>query len=875
MNHVSAFRRAFLAISFGLLLVSADQPSCAAEPILLNRNLLSVFVARPIGPANMGGRVVDVAVVESRPKCMYVATASGGLWRTVNNGITWTPVFDHQKTIALGCVAVAPSNPGIVWVGTGEANARNSVSWGDGVYRSTDGGKTWQNMGLEDSAHIGRILIRPDDPNTVYVAALGHLWGPNQQRGLYKTQDGGRSWKRVAFLDENTGFIDLVMDSSDPATLYAAAYHCRRDPFSGPNPKSQFSPRAGLYKTSDGGETWVKLSQGLPDCRYGRCGLAICRRDPHIVYAVIQTEKTDIGSLPGQAAKTSSKIETGGIFRSEDRGQTWAKLNDLCPRPFYYSQIRIDPNDAKRIYVLGIKLHISEDGGRTFRDDGARGIHGDHHALWIDPGDTDHLVLGCDGGLNFSYDRGVSWERLRNLPIGQFYAITVDMRKPYRIYGGLQDNGTWVGPSATYNADGITFADWFPVAGGDGFRCQVDRADPEIVYVEGQYGRLQRVNLRTGMSRAIQPTSSEDGPTYRFNWNSPLLVSPHDPPMLYFGGNRLFRSGDRGDRWEVFSPDLTCGKPGPSSNRGHTLTAIAESPLVPGLLYAGSDDGRIHVSKYRGASWTDITNRIPRVPPARSISCIECSHFAAGTAYLTLDRHRLEDNRPYVFKTADFGATWHPLANNLPADGPVHVLREDLRNKNLLFVGTEFGLFASLDAGKSWQLMDRGMPTVAIHDLVIHPRERDLVIATHGRSLYVMDIAPLEELTPQVLAAAGHLFDIKPATLFRYRDSRGNRDGKSYAAPNPPFGATLYYFLGSPQQEPVQITITDALGERVAEIKGAQSQGLHQQTWALERARTVESSQQASALIEPGDYIARLQIGNLVLAKKLRLAAEP
>jgi photosystem II stability/assembly factor-like uncharacterized protein len=855
------------------LAVSLSGKALAAGPDPYSPQLVDALVARPLGPANMGGRIVAVAVLESQPSLMYVASASGGLWKTINNGTTWTPLFDHQSTVSIGDVAVAPSNPDVVWVGTGEANARNSVSWGDGVYQSTNGGRSWRHMGLKGTAHIGRIVIHPRDPNLVYVAALGRLWGSNTQRGVYKTTDGGRTWRLAAYIDADTGFIDLAMDPADPDTLYAAAYRCRRDEFSGGNPKIQFGPGAGLYKSTDAGQTWVRMRLGLQERNLGRCGIAVYRRDPRILYAVIQTDQTDIRTIPGQAGKTGDSRATGGVFRSEDRGQSWTKVNDLCPRPFYYGQIRIDPNDDRRIYVLGISLHVSSDGGRTFRSDGAAAVHSDHHALWIGPHNSDHLVLGGDGGLNFSYDRGVTWEHLQNLPIGQFYGVAVDLRKPYRIYGGLQDNGSWGGPSATRNAEGITPADWFRVLGMDGFACQVDPTDPDLVYAEGQYGLLQRVNVRTGVVRAIRPRPPRNAPAYRFNWNAPMLVSPHRPAALYYGGNHLFRSFNRGDSWEVISPDLTQGKPGPSPDTGHTLTTIAESPLKPGLLYVGTDDGRVHVCHNSGATWTDLSDKIPGIPAARWITRIECSHFAAGTAYLALDCHRQDDRRPYVFQTTDYGQTWQARAGTLPPHGPVHVLREDLRNPGLLFAGTEFGFFLSLNGGTNWHPLSNGLPTVAVHDLVIHPRDRELVIATHGRGLYILDTAPLEELTPDVLARESYLCDIKPATAFQYRGARGKHGDKSYAAPNPPYGAVIYYYLRDAQAEPVSLTISDARGP-ISDLKGAAEAGLHRVVWTLNRTRPDEKAASAGRGVPPGEYQVKLRAGAQVLVKKVQVEAE-
>jgi photosystem II stability/assembly factor-like uncharacterized protein len=870
--------RAFPAVPLAAPLVLCLAVLVPVRPLLggpqhFDPRLLDVLIARPLGPANMGGRVVDLAVVEGRPATMYVASASGGLWKTVNDGTSWAPVFEREATVALGAVAVAPSNPDVVWVGTGEANARNSVSWGDGVYKSTDGGKTWTNMGLHESAHVGRIVIHPRNPDVVYVAALGRLWGPNRERGLYKTVDGGKSWRAVKALGEDTGFVDVVMDPADPDTLIAAAYHVRRGPFAGGNPAEMCGPDAGLYRTVDGGESWARLTAGLPTGPVGRCGLAVCRKDPRVWYAVVQTDRTTLArdSEWGQPARAGGDPETGGVFRSDDRGETWAKVNDLCPRPFYYSQIRVDPTDDRRVYVLGVGVHVSADGGRTFTADGATGIHSDHHTLWIDPAEPQHLVLGGDGGLFFSRDRGAAWGQVQNLPIAQFYAVAVDTRKPYRVYGGLQDNGTWGGPSATRSPEGITLADWFRVLGADGFHCQVDPADPDTVYAESQYGGLTRVNVRTGEARAITPKPADGAPAYRFNWSAPLLLSPHNPHTLYCGGNHVFRSVDRGDSWQQLSPDLTRGPPGPSPDFGHSLTAVAESPLRPGLLYAGSDDGRVHVSLDAGGRWTDVSDRVPGVPADRWVTCLECSRFAEGTAYLTFDRHRQDDRAPYVFRTTDYGSTWTALANNLPAGGPVHVLREDRKNRNLLFEGTEFGLFASFNGGSSWHPLRAGLPTVPVHDLVIQPRERELVLATHGRGVYVLDVAPLEELTGAVLESAAHLFDVRPAVLFEYHGAHALGGARAYAAPNPPFGAVLYYYLREAPDRPPRLTVTDAVGNTVAVLKADAEPGLHRIVWDLHAAG---GASRAGPLVAPGDYAARLEVGDQTFVKKVRVEAE-
>jgi photosystem II stability/assembly factor-like uncharacterized protein len=878
-------------------------PAQVGDKNNLDARLFKALPPRCIGPSVMSGRVCDVAVVEKKPTVMYVASASGGLWKTVNNGSTWTAVFERETTVALGAVAVSQSNPDIVWVGTGEANARNSVSWGDGVYKSIDAGKSWKQMGLADSHHVGRIVIHPTNPDIVYVAALGHVWGPNKVRGMYKTTDGGKSWQLSKYIDEDTGFVDVAMDPSDPDTLYAAAYQVRRDAFSGGNPAKQTGPGSGLYKTTDGGKTWDKLTTGLPQRPMGRCGLSIYRKDPNIVYAVIQTDKTT-STTAGQAANLKHReitdamgvtrlvtinADDGGVFRSDDKGKTWKQVNSLCPRPFYYGQIRVDPNNDKRIYVLGIDFHVSNDGGKTFADGtGAPATHVDHHALWINPNESDHMVLGNDGGLYFSYDRGQVWEHLKNLPISQFYGVGVDMRKPYHVYGGLQDNGTWAGPSASRDPDGITIADWQDLLGYDGFYCQIDRDDQDILYCEGQYGMLRRIHLDTGKTKDIRPRLSvrngngsvTDGnirpppplksPALRFNWSSPIVVSKHAAKTLYYAGNHVFRSSNRGDTWEIISPDLTHGKPGPSPYNGHTITALAESPRKQGVVFVGTDDGRVHVSLDDGQGWTDVSDKIPDVPAQRWISRIECSAFAETTAYLSIDRHRNDDQKPYLFKTTDHGATWTSIANNLPA-GSIHVIREDPRNKDLLYVGTEFGLLLSLDGGATWH-RHSGLPTVAVHDLVVHPRDQELIICTHGRGIWIMDVAPLQEMTAKVLAD-WYLFSVKAAQAYLPRSKRTWTGTRTFLGTNPPYGTSIYYYLKNPVKAVPIIQIRDGQGKLVAELKGpatGNQAGLHQVVWELRRTGTDPF---AFDLVPPGEYMATLTLGGYQMQQ--RFLVEP
>jgi len=863
---VNVLRRLALGLSIAFFVSPAN-----AEPDALPQQFLDALAPRPLGPGNMSGRVTAVAVVENRPSTMYIAAASGGVWKTVNNGVTWTPVFDDQPVAAIGDVAVCASNPDVVWVGTGEANARNSVSRGDGVYKSTDGGKTWRNMGLRDSFHVARVIIHPKNPDRVYVAALGHVFGPNMQRGLFRTDDGGKTWQKSLVIDEDAGVIDLQMDPGDPDILYAAAYSVRRDRFAGGNPARQFSADAGLYKTTDGGKEWTRMTNGLPNRPLGRCGLSVYRKDSRIVYAVVSTDKTSTLRMPGQPAKTDDQPETGGVFRSADKGETWVKVNDLCPRPFYFGQIRVDPNDDRRVYVGGTLLFASADGGKTFRNDAATGAHNDDHALWIDPADSDHLVLGTDGGLYFSYDRGGRWQHLLNLPIDQFYAVGVDMRKPYRVYGGLQDNGSWGGPSRTLSADGVTVADWFRIYGADGFYCQPDPNDADTVFCEGQYGMLQRVNVRLGLNVEIAPRPpTKQTPAYRFNWNSPILISPHNSQTIYYGGNFVFKSVNRGDTWQAISPDATYGQPGPSEDHGHTISTLAESPLKEGVLWAGTDDGRVLVTRDGGVKWHDVSARLPG-PAERWVSRVECSPFAEGTAFVAVDRHRYDDISPYLYKTDDFGATWKALSDRLPAGGHVHVVRADPRNRDLLFVGTEFGLFISIDGGATWTSVRKGLPPVAVHDLVIHPRERDLVIATHGRGLFVMDVAPLEQLHAKTPGEALHLFDVKPAAAFTYRRGAGLDPNVNYTAPNPPYGASIFYYLKDKSPETVRIQIVDARGSAVANLKGSSEAGLHGVQWSLQ---SKAAGADDGGTVAAGEYIIHVKAGDQTETEKVRVETE-
>lgn len=803
------------------------------------------LVARCLGPGVMGGRIPTLDVAEGKPDTWYVGAASGGLWKTEDAGKSWRCVFEGRPFASIGAVACAPSDPEVVYVGTGEANLRNSVSWGNGVFVSRDGGKSWRHAGLSESRHIGRVAVHPTDPDTAFVAALGRAWGPGGERGLFRTLDGGKSWQHVLKLDDDTGCVDVVIDPKEPTVVHAAAYRVRRGPFLGGNPEKQFGPLAGIYRSTDGGRSFTRSQKGLPRKAFGRAGLAVFRGDPRIVYAVVQTEATDISQLQGQRSTPPrtpvGPVDTGGIFRSDDRGETWRKVNDLVPRPFYFGKIRIDPTDDKVAWVLGIPLAVSRDGGRTFTAAPTRGVHVDHHALWIDPADSRRMLLGNDGGLYDTVDGGRTWRMVANLPIGQFYGIAADGREAFQVYGGLQDNGTWGGPSRSDDPAGIPPSGWRRMLAMDGFRCAVPPDDPNTLYCEGQYGRLHRIDVAAGKGPSIRPRPQRGQPEWRFNWSAPIALSPHETKTLYYGGNVVFRSTDRGDTWRVISPDLTRGSLGVTYRAmGHTLTALAESPLRAGLLWAGSDDGRVHRSGNGGASWEEVSANVPGLPAPRSpreatahVTCIEPSPWRAGQAYLAFCRHRQDDNAPYLLRTRDHGATWEPIRRGLPADAPVHVVRADARSRGLLFAGTEVGLYLSFDDGDSWQAFRCGLPPVPVHDLHVHPVTRELVLATHGRGVWIVDVGPLQEMTPEARREPVVLFSMRPPAL---RSGKGGKaPERSFWGENPPEGLVTYYRLGSPLAAPGQLTLLDRDGGKVASMTTAVTPGVHRVVWPKAR----------------------------------------
>ncbi|MEK6336064.1 MAG: glycosyl hydrolase [Acidobacteriota bacterium] len=752
---------------------------------------------RSIGPAFTSGRVIGMAVNPNNTSQYFVAAASGGVWKTVNAGTTWTPVFDREGSYSIGCIVLDPKNPLTVWVGTGENNSQRSVSYGNGVYRSDDSGKTWRNVGLKTSEHIGRIAIDPKDSNIVYVAAQGPLWGPGGDRGLYKTTDGGKTWKQILKISEHTGVTDVVIDPQNPETLYAAAYQRRRHMWT----LIDGGPESALYKSTDAGATWNKLRAGLPTTEMGRIGLAISPVDSNVIYA--QVEAAD---------------RKGGIFRSNDRGGSWERRNEYDVTAMYYSRIVADPKDVDRLYVMNVFLMVSDDGGRTLRRLGEKSKHVDNHDIWIDPNNTDHYLVGCDGGVYESHDRGANWDFKANLPITQFYDITTDNAKPfYNVYGGAQDNFSFGGPSRTRSASGIVNSDWFVTHGGDGFRSQVDPEDPNTIYAELQNGNLVRFDKRTGERMAIQPQVGRNEDPLRWNWDSPFIISPHSHTRLYFAADKLFRSDDRGDSWQVISGQLSRGldrdklavmgrlwsidavaKNASTAFFGNA-SALAESPRKEGLIYIGTDDGLLQITEDGGRNWRRVEKPLD-VPELAYVSRILASTADANTVYVAFENRQNADFKPYLLKSTDAGRTWTSIKGNLPANHPVWAIAEDHVNPNLLFVGTEFGLFFSIDGAK-WVQLKGGLPTIQMRDLNIQRRENDLVVGTFGRGIYILDnYAPLRALTPEMLKQEAILFPVKEALMYIQSQPLGGR-GKSfqgesyYTAENPPFGATFTYYL--------------------------------------------------------------------------------
>jgi photosystem II stability/assembly factor-like uncharacterized protein len=859
----------------------ADSKTLSPEPPL-GEKALAALKARAIGPATMGGRIAAIALDPTDPATLYVGLGTGGVMKSVNAGASFSAIFEKEKVAAIGAIAVAPSDAKVVWVGTGEANDRNSSSWGNGVYRSVDAGANFTNVGLSGSRAIPRIVVHPTDPKTAWVAVMGDLWTPSAGRGLFKTTDGGQSWNRVlsapAPYDDRVGCGDVAIDPGNPSVLYAALYARRRTPWSflfGPA-VTDGKDLGGIFKSIDGGANWSKLSVGLPK-ETGRIGLAVFAKNPKIVYATVQSD-------PEGGAGFAVRAKTGGVFRSDDAGTSFTRVNPLNPRPFYFSQIRIDPENEKRVYVLGFLVHVSDDGGATFREDAFKKVHPDCHALEIDPAKRDRLLLGTDGGLYQSYDSGKTWDYLNRFAAGEFYRINVDMSTPYRICGGLQDNLNWVGPSRTFTKEGIVNGDWINIGGGDGFSCIFDPNDPNVVYAESQGGELHRFHLGSGATKGLKPEPNEGQPGFRFHWNAPLIGSVHEPGVLYLGGNRVFRFEDKGERWSTISPDLSAKitdrllAVGSGAETYGIVYSLAESTLKKGTLWAATDDGKLWITENGGKEWTDRTEQIPREAKGEWLTRIEAGHKDADVAYLAVDAHRSGSLAPLAWRTADRGKTWTSIAGDLPVDHPVKVVREDPVNDNVLYAGTEFALFLSVDRGKRWTKLG-ALPTVAVDDILVHPRERDLVIATHGRSLFVIDdLTPIEELTPEIRLKEAHLFPVRKVSgrspLPGFEEWSGST---VYRGANPPDGALLSFWIKEGGPDPVKIEIKNAQGQTVANLTAAAISGINRTPWDLKPTKDVlnEYGGEGMLFVRPGTYEATLTYGKETSKQSIEVAIAP
>ncbi|HEX9162692.1 MAG TPA: hypothetical protein VF980_13385 [Thermoanaerobaculia bacterium] len=759
-------------------------------------DLLAGMRARAIGPAAASGRIASIDVVPSNTDIVYVGTAAGGVWKSTNGGLSFTPVFDDQPVASIGAVAVDPSTPETVWVGTGEGNPRNSVSVGDGIYRSTDGGKTWQHLGLEKTSHIHRVIVHPTNPNVVWVAALGQNWGTNPDRGVFKTDDGGRTWRKVLYVDDRTGAADLIIDPKNPNKLFAAMWEYRRWPWF----FNSGGPSSGLYVSYDGGEHWKRYTEedGMPKGNVGRIGLAISHSNPDIVYALVEADKS-------------------ALLRSDDGGSKWKAVNtetDIAPRPFYFADIRVDPAEPNRVYNMWTAVSVSDDGGKKFTTLVPQSkVHPDYHAMWLDPNDAKHLWVGNDGGIAESRDRGATWRYVGTLPVGQFYHVSVDMDQPYHVYGGLQDNGSWRGPNTTWETEGIRNWDWQEVGFGDGFATYPVPTDSMVGYATSQQLHILRWNLRTGERKDIRPAGPA-GTDLRFNWNAAIATDPSEPNTVYCGSQFVHKSTDRGEHWTIISPDLTTNrkewqnqfKSGgitqdvSGAENFTTILTIAPSAAEKGVIWAGTDDGRVQVTRDGGANWTSVEGNIKGGPANTWVPEIKASRYAGGTAFVVLDNHRREDLAPYVFRTTDYGKTWTSLVTK-DIQGYALSIEQDPVDADLLFLGTEFGLFFSQDGGKSWMKWKHGIPTTSVMGLIVHPRDNDLVVATHGRSMFVIDdIRPLRTVSKDTLSQPAYMFPVADAQQFRRRQHSGPRFSADaeYRGANRPYGAVINYSLNLP-----------------------------------------------------------------------------
>ncbi len=922
-----------------------ERPAPAPAPVLASPAELGAW--RELGPTLFGGRIVDLALHAARPSHLWVASASGGLWLTENHGTTWRCIFEREAVVSIGDIAVDPRDPETVWVGTGEANNQRSSYWGDGVYKTTDGGKTWRNVGLTDSHHIGRVVVDPLDSNKVFVAALGHLYTTNAERGLYRTLDGGATWERVLYVDEGTGVVDVAVDPVDPRYVYAATYERLRRPWH----LDESGPGSGIWRSEDGGATFARCEGGLPAGEVGRIGLDVYAKDPRIVFATVANmnrvvvERPRENSLEAQfeaggvtvkkvaekggaaelglaagdvlvqlgeetldspfkwlqvlaraergaeadvaatlplVRRRGAAVETlevtlaklfrveerepetrevgGEVYRSEDRGVTWVKVNEKPAGgdpPYYYGQIRVDPTDDKRLYMCSVPLLASTDGGKTWRST-ADSVHVDHHALIVHPDDPNKLILGNDGGLHISWDRGKTWSHLNNLPLAQFYTVSVDNAEPFRVFGGTQDNGSWGGPHTSRDPRGIHPIEWFNVGGGDGFYTLVDPRDLDTLYGESQFGALFRRDLATGRSQSIRPRI--EGESLRFNWNSPIVLSHHNPEIVYFGANRLFKSFDRGDSWKVWSPDLTTADPVKiAGNVPHcTITTVSESKLDPGLVLVGTDDGNVQLTQDGCYTWTNLTGAFPGAPAHWWVSRVELSVHARNRAFVAFTGYREDSFQPLLYRTDELGSgrAWKAIGGGLPAGEPVNVVREDPRHPDVLYVGTELGVYVSWDGGERWQRLGQGLPTLAVHDLALHDAESVLVAGTHGRGFWALDVGAVRGMSAAA-APAVRLLPVARVTRWARRRAVGGYGGgdQAYYGTNRGTAAVIAVHTAElpPEGAKVTLVITDDRGRDVQRFEVQRALGTQRFEWDLrgERRRAVAA----------GEFTATLTVG--------------
>ncbi|MEW6456277.1 MAG: glycosyl hydrolase [Acidobacteriota bacterium] len=853
------------------------------EKIKIDSSTFGDIKARCIGPAAMSGRITDIDCVQGDPRIIYVGTAGGGIWKSLNGGTTFTPLFE-KYTMSIGCITIDQSNSDTVWAGTGEINVRNTVSVGTGLYKTLDGGKNWEFVGFKDSERISEVIVHPKDSKIVYVGVLGHLWNSNEERGVYKTTDGGKTWKRILYVDENTGCGDLAIDPQEPDVIYAAMWQVRRKPYF----FASGGPGSGFYKSTDGGKTWKRIKKGLPDGDLGRIAFDVAPSRPGTLYGIFEAKET-------------------ALYRSDDMGESWVKINSsfgVKVRPFYLAEIKVDPKDHNRAYNMSMILFMSEDGGKTFSNpiiSGLRGIsfsvHPDHQALWINPNNPEHILLGTDGGVYVSYDRAKNFKLLSNLPVSQFYHVSFDMKIPYNVYGGLQDNGSWCGPSRNFSPFGIQNKDWQNVGGGDGFHAFSDPSNPEIVYNEWQGGRLQRYNKKTGEMKDIRPLPKKGEPKYRFNWNTPVTISPNDPKVIYIGAQFLFKSRDRGDSWERISPDLTTNDPekqrqaesggltidNTTAENHCTIFTISESPFDSNVIWVGTDDGNLQLTRDGGKTWTNVVGNILNLPPNTWCSHVEAGPHNPGTAYVAFDGHQTGDMKPYVYKTSDFGKTWVSMVTD-EIEGYCHVIREDLVNPELLFLGTELGLFISVDGGKQWAHFKEQFPKVAIRDIAIHPRDHDVILATHGLGIWIIDdITPLRNLTREILNSDVAILQSRPSivSIPAYLQEFPGDDG--FFGSNPPGGAVITYYLKKRHIfGDLKLEIYDAEGKLIKSLPTGKRRGINRVYWNMRLKAPKVAAAPALApriltgpMVPEGTYKVKLTKEEKIYTNEIKLIPDP